>query len=93
MDLFIPGYTQSMKTAISMPDSTFERATKRAKDLGMSRSEFFARAADHYVDQLDARSVTEQIDAALAGSDVIDDSNKVAVEAAHTRLFVDDEQW
>ena len=68
----IPGYTQPMKTAISIPDETFEKATRRAHDLGMSRSEFFSRAAARYLDELDAESLTRQIDlavAALAGQD------------------------
>lgn len=63
-----------MKTAISIPDDTFERASRRAHDLGMSRSEFFARAAARYLDELDAQSLTQQIDqavAALAGYDEI----------------------
>lgn len=69
------GYTQlyspSVKTAISVPDETYERATRRAAELGMSRSELFARAAARYLDELDAESVTHQIDEALdaAGAD------------------------
>ena len=55
-----------MKTAISVPDDTFEKATRRAHDLGMSRSEFFSRAAARYLDELDAESVTRQIDQAMA---------------------------
>ncbi|WP_205687340.1 ribbon-helix-helix protein, CopG family [Cellulomonas endophytica] len=35
-----------MKVAISVPDGTFERVVRRAADLGMNRSEFFARAAE-----------------------------------------------
>ncbi len=92
----IPGYTERMKTAISLPDETFDRASRRAKDLGLSRSEFFARAATNYLDELDARSVTEQIDAALqnAVQDAAhDDSNEAAVEAAHDRLFGADDEW
>lgn len=48
-----------------------ERATRRAKDLRMSRSEFFARGAARYLDELDAESVTHQIHEALgvAGTD------------------------
>ena len=41
----IPGYTKGMKTAISLPDDTYEQATRQARALGISRSEFFARAA------------------------------------------------
>ncbi len=81
-----------MKTAISLPDETFERATRRASDLGISRSEFFARAADIYLDQLDASSVTTQIDAALAEMEA-DDSNRVAADAGRRVLTDGADGW
>ena len=55
-----------MKTAISIPDETYARAEDRAAELGLSRSEFFTRAIRRYLEQLDAESVTDQIDAAIA---------------------------
>ena len=88
----IPGYTEVMKTAISLPDDIFERASRRANDLGMSRSEFFARAADSYLDLLDATSVTKQVDAALAGIGD-DDSNGWAVEVGHGVLAQGTDAW
>ncbi|MEO7148038.1 MAG: hypothetical protein ABIX09_09155, partial [Terrimesophilobacter sp.] len=88
----IPGYTEDMKTAISLPDETFDRASRRAIDLGMSRSEFFARAANSYLDELDAVSVTKQIDEALAGIDN-DDSGVAAVEAGRRVLADGTEEW
>lgn len=83
-----------MKTAISVPDDTFERASRRAQDLGMSRSEFFARAATHYLDELDADSLTEQIDAAIASVDAADDSAADAVIAGRRVLLIDaTDEW
>ena len=38
-----------MKTTISLPDDTFERVDRAAKQLGFSRSEFFARAAERWL--------------------------------------------
>ncbi len=61
----ISSYTEAMKTAISVPDETFEKASRRAHELGVSRSEFFSRAAARYVDELDAGSITEQINQAV----------------------------
>lgn len=69
-----------MKTAISVPDGTFERASRRAHDLGMSRSEFLSRAAARYLDDLDAESVTHQIDLAVAALGGKDDSAADAVD-------------
>ena len=70
--LVLPGYTHFMKTAISLPDDTFERANRRAHELGISRSEFFATAALRYLEELDRTSLTARIDQALemVGGDV-----------------------
>jgi metal-responsive CopG/Arc/MetJ family transcriptional regulator len=74
-----------MKTAISLPDDTYEQATRQAAELGISRSEFFARAARRYLDELAEESLTQQIDEAL-GSAGADDSWPVAVAAGRARL-------
>jgi hypothetical protein len=79
-----------MKTAISLPDETYEQATRQAAELGISRSEFFALAARRYLDDLAEESLTQQIDEALdtAGSD---DSAAVAVSAGRRRLAGEDD--
>ncbi len=82
-----------MKTAISVPDETFDRASRRASDLGMSRSEFFARAAQRYLDELDARSLTSQIDSALECLGTSDKTAADAVSAGHRVLDAVDDEW
>jgi antitoxin MazE6 len=79
-----------MKTAISVPDQTFEQATRQAAELGISRSEFFARAARRYLDELASRSLTQEVNAALqaAGSD---DSVAAAAQAGRRRLAAGDD--
>jgi metal-responsive CopG/Arc/MetJ family transcriptional regulator len=56
-----------VKIAISVPDDTFHRVDHAAKRLGVSRSEFFSRAAEKALDALDDDSTTEAINRALAG--------------------------
>jgi metal-responsive CopG/Arc/MetJ family transcriptional regulator len=56
-----------MKTAISLPDDTFQRVARAAERLGVSRSEFFAQAAERWLDALDDDGTTEAIDRAIAG--------------------------
>jgi metal-responsive CopG/Arc/MetJ family transcriptional regulator len=74
-----------MKTAISVPDDIYEEASKQAAELGISRSEFFARAARGYLEELASRSLTEQINEALeAVGD--DDSNAAAAAAGRAGL-------
>lgn len=82
--MVIPGYTTVVKTAISLPDETYARATQRAEDLGMSRSEFFARAAEHYLRELDRESLTDAINDALNLGVNRDDTNAVAAAAGRT---------
>jgi len=81
-----------MKTAISVPDDTFDEAERRAAALGMSRSEFFTRAALHYMEQLDAQSLAARIDAAIALVGV-DESTQAAVAAGRRYLAADEDEW
>jgi metal-responsive CopG/Arc/MetJ family transcriptional regulator len=78
-----------VKTAISLPDDTYAQATKRASELGISRSEFFARAARRYLDELASQSLTQQIDEALQAT-ADDDSNAVAAAAGRSYLAGED---
>jgi metal-responsive CopG/Arc/MetJ family transcriptional regulator len=80
-----------VKTAISVPDDTFDRATKQAAEMGISRSEFFSRAARRYLDELASRSLTEQVNDALqaAGSD----DSAAAATAAGRKLLAAGDDW
>jgi len=81
-----------MKTAISVPDEIFEQASGQASELGISRSEFFARAARRYLDELAEQSLTRQIDQALfAATD--DDSGAEAATAGRRLLAAEDNDW
>jgi len=88
----IPSYTQFMKTAISVPDEIFAQVGSRAAELGISRSEFFARAARQYLDQLADASLTQQIDAAVDAAGA-DDSGHAAAAAGRAFLVAIDDEW
>lgn len=81
-----------MKTAISVPNATFDRVSRRAHDLGMSRSEFFTRAAQRYLAELDAHSLTRRIDLVVEQLGSVDDSAAAAVAAGH-RALATAEEW
>jgi hypothetical protein len=81
-----------MKIAISIPDDPFERAARRAHDLGMRRSEFFTRATVRYLDELDAESLTCQIDKAITALAGRDDTPDQAVEAGG-RVLAATPEW
>jgi predicted DNA-binding protein len=88
--LVILGYTMDMKTAISLPDETYEQATKQAAELGISRSEFFARAARSYLDELASHSLTQQINEALQTAD---DDTTAAAAAAGREYLAGQDGW
>lgn len=66
-DRYDPVILRSVKTAISVPDETFRRVDQAAKRLGVSRSEFFSRAAEQALDALDDDGTTDAINRAIAG--------------------------
>jgi metal-responsive CopG/Arc/MetJ family transcriptional regulator len=75
-----------VKTAISLSDETFQRVDRAAKRLGLSRSEFFARAAESWLDGLENDGVTEAINRAIAG---LPDDHQFT-DAAAAALAADD---
>lgn len=81
-----------MKTAISVPDELFESVTKWVSVLGIARSQFFAQAAERYIAELEAESLTRQIDEALER--IGDDGTLPDVLAYNrSRLAEDAEDW
>jgi metal-responsive CopG/Arc/MetJ family transcriptional regulator len=54
-----------MKMAISVPDETFHRVERAAKRLGVSRSEFYVRAAQSWLDALEDEDTTATINLAV----------------------------
>lgn len=57
------GYTNEVKTAISIPDEIFEEAERLAKIRGWSRSELYANAVSAYVNSERFLGVREKLDA------------------------------
>jgi hypothetical protein len=76
-----------VKTAISVPDETFQRVELAAKRLGVSRSQFYARAAQSWLDALEGEDTTEAINRAV--EEVPSDS--AFTDAAAAALVAGDE--
>jgi len=51
-----------MKTAISIPDTVFQSAEILAKRLGVSRSEFYAKAVEEFIKNNKNQGVTDALD-------------------------------
>lgn len=79
-----------MKTAISIPDDTFKKAEETAGQLGITRSEFFTRAAVAYIRDAESASVTATVNAVL--NRVSEDSDD-AVEVSRRALRASKDEW
>jgi len=84
-----------VKTAISIPDETFERVEKQVADLGISRSEFFARAAQRYLAELEGESITAQINAAIDAGAVDGELERDVTEHGRRMILklTADDEW
>jgi metal-responsive CopG/Arc/MetJ family transcriptional regulator len=56
------GYTATVKTAISIPEELFESAEQFARGRGMSRSELYATALRHYLEEHRGKMITARLD-------------------------------
>lgn len=60
------GYTNGMKTAISLPDAVFRAAERLAKRVRKSRSQLYADALREYLARHTPDEVTTAMDAVVA---------------------------
>lgn len=60
------GYTNGMKTAVSIPDQIFEQAERLARQTRKSRSHVFSSALREYVARHSPDDVTEAMDRVCA---------------------------
>jgi metal-responsive CopG/Arc/MetJ family transcriptional regulator len=58
-----------MKTAVSIPTQLFQQAERRARKLGVSRSELYARALERLLRQEPDQDVTKALEAVYAVED------------------------
>ncbi|MFW6600065.1 ribbon-helix-helix protein, CopG family [Propionibacteriaceae bacterium Y2011] len=82
-----------MKTAISLPDHSAERFDRVARKHGMTRSEFYRRAAEQYADELSGADLTAQIDEAIAAVGQPGDETSELRREANARLAEMSDEW
>ena len=59
-------YLEIMKTAISIPDSLYEKADSLADKLHVSRSRLYAIALERFIKDHDESTITDEIDRFIA---------------------------
>jgi metal-responsive CopG/Arc/MetJ family transcriptional regulator len=71
-----------MKTAISIPDKTFNSADRLAKKMKMSRSQLYARAVEEFVTEHARLNVREKLDQVYAAESSTMDLSLARAQAA-----------
>lgn len=82
-----------MKTAISLPDHAAERFDRIAQRHGMTRSEFYRRAAEQYADELTEADLTAQINDAIDAIGQPGEDSARLRRNANVRLVEASDEW
>ncbi|MCL5995761.1 MAG: hypothetical protein M1546_06855 [Chloroflexi bacterium] len=78
-----------MKTAISIPDQIFGAAEQMARQLGISRSELYAKAVAAYVESHQRSDITERLNRVYA-----EESSRLDPVITHLQaLSLPEERW
>ena len=73
----------AVKTAISIPNETFEAAEQYARRLGLSRSELYATAVAEYLARHRAAGIRERLDAVY---EIDDEAARLDAVMTHVQL-------
>ena len=82
-----------MKTAISLPDQAADRFDRIARRHGMTRSEFYRRAAEQYADELADADLTAQLDDAIEAAGQPGEESAELRRSANVRLVEASDEW
>ena len=82
----------SIKTAISVDESTYMRAEELARRLKMSRSKLYSLAMDDYLTREYHRELLAQINASCQNAEDLDDQ-KLKRGARHTHRRMVEGTW
>ncbi len=75
-----------MKTAISIPDDTFNEADQLARELGISRSELYVRALKALLKEQREESITQALNRVYAETSESKEEQAFRREAARQTL-------
>ena len=76
----------TLKTALSISDSLFERAEALAEELDVSRSRLFAMALEQFLHEHEGKKLLEQINAVYTEAISVDKKESSARRAKHREI-------
>ncbi|MEI6873534.1 MAG: ChpI protein [Spirochaetota bacterium] len=82
-----------MKTAVSLPDALYKDAEITARNLGIPRSQLFARVLEEFIRHHQREGITEKLDAIYSAmeSDKAPSQSPASLEAM--REFTKTDSW
>ncbi len=70
-----------MKTVVSIPDNLFKEAESTAKQLGLARSQLYARAIREFLEHHNKERITKKLNALYSGEKTKAESSEVGLES------------
>jgi len=83
-----------MKTAVSIPDNLFNAAENTAKQLGLARSQLYAKAIREFIEHHNKDRITKKLNALYSRDEKDEDTaeiNEIGLEAL--REASRDDSW
>ena len=74
-------YTIGMKTAISIPDNLFRDAEITAKQLGLARSQLYAKALKEFIEHHNKKHITEKLNSLYSRENNLEGITDVGMES------------
>ncbi len=81
-----------MKTAVSLPDSLFEEAESTARELGLARSQLYAKAIEEFLAHRKKEYVTEALNRFYDGKEA-GESKIVSAGLDTLRKVSEHDEW
>ena len=83
----------SVKTAISIPEALFKQADRLARKMQISRSQFFARAADEFIRRRRGKALLENYNEVYADGPTDEEKQWLEHAKAAAAKFLEPEEW
>jgi metal-responsive CopG/Arc/MetJ family transcriptional regulator len=82
-----------MKTAISLPDTLYEKAEQTAAYMGIPKSRLFAMALEEFISKYNGTMITEKINAVYEKIDQTEFEPYLNATLESTRDTVENDTW
>ena len=82
-----------MKTAISLPDSLYQEAEVTARNLGIPRSQLFAKAVEEFIKHHQREAITEKLNSVYSKIGEIEESHISLSGLESIRELTKNDSW